>query len=421
MSVIIGGIADDFGGATDLANTWVREGMRVCQVIGVPDGQTDIGNAEAVVVALQTRVMPVDYAVGQALAAQKWLRDAGARQIVFKYCSTFASTSNGNIGPVSDALMEALGADFALISPAFPEKGRTVYKGQLYVGDELLADSPMKDHPLTPMRDANLMRLMGNQSRHEVGLIPLQSVRAGAYEIRNRIADFKAEGIRYAVVDALTDNDLRLIGLAASGHALVTGGSGIGMGLPDNFRNSGVLPRARRPATPAVDGRDLVVAGSYSEATRQQIEAVSRRWPTRKLKIDRLAGGGDEVENMLAWAHSQPARSPVLIFASDDPAEVAQAQDRYGAAEAGQMVKSALGGITAALAESGFSRIVVAGGQTSGAVVSALGVRSLRVGPEIERGVPWTEACGERPLALALKTGEIGDEDFFSHAFDLLS
>ncbi len=421
MSVVLGAIADDFTGATDLANTWVKEGVRVGQVIGVPDAATDTGDAEAVVVALKSRTAPVEDAVGQSLAALRWLREAGAKQVVFKYCSTFDSTARGNIGPVADALLEGLGADFALVCPAFPENGRTIYKGHLFVGDVLLSESSMRDHPLTPMHDANLMRLMEAQSRHQAGLIPLQAVHAGAAEIRSRIADLSAEGKRYGIVDALTDADLRLIGQAAFDHALVTGGSGVGMGLPENFRKDGTLSAAKAQSVGAPAGRKLVLAGSCSAATRAQIAAVKDRWPTRKLDADRLAEGQGEIEAAVAWAFEQPAEIPVMIYASADPDEVAAVQARHGVEEAGQMIEAAFSTIAETLVGDGFTRVVVAGGETSGAVVSALGVRTLRIGQEIAPGVPWTESLGDRPLVLALKSGNFGAESFFQDAFDRLS
>ena len=420
MSVVLGAIADDFTGATDLANTWVKEGVRVCQVIGVPDHNTDIGPAEAVVVALKSRTSPVAEAVDQSVSALRWLHQAGARQIVFKYCSTFDSTADGNIGPVADALMAEAGAAFALICPAFPENGRTIYQGLLFVGDLLLSESSMKDHPLTPMRDASLMRLMAAQSEHGVGLIPLQVVRVGADAIRARITRLKAEGVRYGVVDAIADDDLRTIGRAAWDHALVTGGSGVGMGLPDNFRKSGVLSAGVSPVAPTIAGRELVLAGSCSAATRGQIAAVTHRWPIRKLDPDKLAAGPEEIEDVLDWAIGQPAETPLLIYASADPDEVAAVQARHGVAKAGHMIEGAFGRIASTLSSGGFTRLVVAGGETAGAVVSALGIRVLRIGPEIAPGVPWTESLGDQKLALALKSGNFGSESFFADAFDML-
>lgn len=420
MSIVLGAIADDFTGATDLASAWVKEGVRTVQAIGTPDAGTGIGDAEAVVVALKSRTAPVDEAVRQSLEALTWLREAGAGQVVFKYCSTFDSTDRGNIGPVADALADALGADFALVCPAFPTNGRTIYQGYLHVGDMLLSESPMKDHPLTPMRDSSLVRLMAAQSRRPVGLIPLQDVSAGVERIRRRIADLKAEGAGYGVVDAVADGDLRLIGEAAFDHPLVTGGSGIGIGLPENFRKSGRLSAGAAAVLPATAGREIVLAGSCSVATRAQVAAVEDRWPTRKLDADGLAAGPGEIDDAIGWALGRPADTPVAIYASAGPEEVASVQARFGVERAGRMFETAFGAIAAALASEGFSRIVAAGGETAGAVVSALGVRTLRIAPEIAPGVPWTESVGDRPLALALKSGNFGAENFFIDAFRML-
>lgn len=420
MAILLGAIADDFTGATDLANTLVKEGMRVVQVIGVPDAQTSTGDAEAVVVALKSRTASVTQAVGQSLAALDWLRRQGAAQIVFKYCSTFDSRPTGNIGPVADALMAALGADFALVCPAFPANRRTIYQGHLFVGADLLSDSSMKDHPLTPMRDASLIRLMGAQSARRVGLIPLPVVRGGVEAVRGQVAELRAAGLSYGVADALSDDDLRLIGRAAADHVLITGGSGIAIGLPENFRTAGRLGRPQPPHPPRVSGRSLVLAGSCSAATRGQIVAVAGDWPARRIEVDAIAEGRDVAGDLADWAMVQPESAPVLIHSSTDPAGVAATQARYGADQAGQMIEQVMGALAVRLRAVGFSRIVVAGGETSGAVVSALGVRALRIGPEIAPGVPWTEVLGDTPLALALKSGNFGGERFFVEAFEAL-
>ena len=420
-SVALGAIADDSTGATDLANSWVKEGLRVVQVIGAPDAATEVGEADAVVVALKSRTAPVDAAISQSLAALDWLRAAGAQQIVFKYCSTFDSTPHGNIGPVADALLEALGTDFALLCPAFPENGRTIYRGHLFVGDLLLSDSSMKDHPLTPMRDASLIRLMDAQSRHRTGLVALEHVRAGPAAIRARIEALRAEGLRYAAIDALTDADLRSIGAAAFDHPLVTGGSGVAIGLPDNLRRTGALGAASAPLPPAPPGRELVLAGSCSTATRAQIDAIAGRWPLRRLDPDALAEDAPgEVASALIWAREQPAGLPVAICSSATPEEVARVQARHGAARAGETIERAFAMLAAGLAQDGFTRIAVAGGETSGAVLAGLGVRALGIGPEIAPGVPWTRSLGPRPLALALKSGNFGPPSFFADAFAML-
>ncbi len=425
MSVLLGAIGDDFTGSTDLANTLVKEGMSTVQVIGVPRPGLDIGDAAAVVVALKSRTIPANDAVAQSLAALDWLRGQGARQIFFKYCSTFDSTAEGNIGPVADALMDALDTDFALVCPAFPGTGRTIYQGYLFVGDRLLAESSMKDHPLTPMRDSDLVRLMGAQSAREVGLVPHARVAAGATAIAAAVDGLRGAGKSYGVVDVIADDDLRAIGRAAADHALITGGSGIALGLPANFRDHGALGGPQAPTLPNAEGRSVVLAGSCSAATRGQIALAEKAWPTAKLDVDRIVAGAEVAGETIAWALAQPAETPVLIYSSADPQEVADVQQRHGRDRAGAAIERAMGEIARGLVGGGAHRLIVAGGETAGAVVSALGVEMLRIGPEIDPGVPWTEApagadLGAPTLALALKSGNFGAEDFFAKAFAML-
>lgn len=421
MSALLGAIADDVTGATDLANTLVGQGMSVIQLIGLPDADMQLPDTDAIVVALKSRTAPCDVAVDQSVRVLNWLQAQDVHQIIFKYCSTFDSTDQGNIGPVADALLDHLKGDFALVCPAFPENGRTIYKGTLFVGDLPLSESSMKDHPLTPMRDSSLIRLMDQQSAKRAGLIPLQTVRAGAGAIRDRINTLRQAGISYGVADALTDQDLRTLGTAARDHALITGGSGIALGLPDNFRSAGMLDRTSNTGLPASRGRSLVIAGSCSAATRAQINRASAQWPTRKLDVDRLAAGEAEVETVLNWALQTPPEQPILIYGSADPAEVSATQARYGPERAGALVETALAEIARTLCGHGFGKLIVAGGETSGAAVSALGIKALRIGPEIAPGVPWTEAIGSAPLALALKSGNFGSETFFEDAFGMLT
>ena len=421
MTVVLGAIADDFTGATDLASTWARQGLRVVQTIGVPDDATVAEGAEAIVVALKSRTAPTDEAVAESLAAHRWLKSVGAQQIVFKYCSTFDSTPMGNIGPVADALLEEIGERFTVVCPAFPTNRRTVYQGHLFVGTQLLSDSPMRHHPLTPMRDSSLIRLMETQTGHPVGLVPLSVVRSGAASVSKCMADLRAEGVVYAVTDALTDDDLLTIGVAIKDLPLVTGGSGIGMGLPQNFRDEGLLARSATTWVPQVSGRELVLAGSCSAATRAQLADVTHEWPSRKITTDELAGGPEFVDQLVRWARDNSGPLPVVVYASATPEELLESQARYGTLEAGRKVEEILGGLATRLQKGGFSRIVVAGGETSGAVSLALGVRTLRIGAEIAPGVPWCEVVGsERPLAVALKSGNFGGPTFFRDAFAML-
>ncbi|MEK9724706.1 MAG: 3-oxo-tetronate kinase [Rhodospirillaceae bacterium] len=417
MSILLGAVADDFTGATDLANTLVGQGMATVQAIGVPDATFDPGDAAAVVVALKSRTNPAADAVAESRAALAWLRAQGARQIVFKYCSTFDSTDAGNIGPVADALMDDLGTDFTIACPAFPANGRTIYKGYLYVGDVLLSESGMKDHPLTPMTDANLVRVLGRQTAGRVGLVDMTAVAGGADAIAARFKALRADGHRFTIVDAIVDADLMAIGAAVADLPLITGGSGVALGLPENFRRNGLLAGGTAAALPAVAGRAAVLAGSCSIASRGQVAAAADRWPS--LSLDPLALAQDS-ENALTWVDGQAENEPILIYSSADPAEVAAAQDKLGRDQAGAVVERAMGEIARGLVERGVRRLVVAGGETSGAVVQALGVTGLRIGPEIDPGVPWTETLGEPGMALVLKSGNFGTPDFFMKSLEML-
>jgi len=420
MTVLLGCIADDFTGATDLANTLVQNGMRAVQVIGVPATEIDIGDAEAVVVALKSRTAPVDAAVADSLAAAAWLQQLGARQFVFKYCSTFDSKVTGNIGPVADALLDFLQEDFSIVCPAYPVNGRTIYKGYLFVGDLLLNESPMKDHPLTPMRDANLVRLMSEQSQHRVGLVPFDCVAAGTEAINDAYAALQEEGMGYAVVDVVSDPDLEAIGRSVASHRLVTGGSGVALGLPGNFRRLGLLESAPDPGTPAVAGRRVVFAGSCSVATRLQIRHVEQRWPCLKLDTDRIMAGDPVVAESTDWVCGHTEDTPLLVYASADPQEVKQMHERYGRDQSGAAIERVFGELAHQLVQRGVRQMIVAGGETAGAIVTALGIQAMRICVEIDPGIPWTESLGDVPVALALKSGNFGGEDFFEKAFNML-
>ena len=417
--MLLGAIADDLTGATDLSLMLSRGGMRTVQTIGLPPPGFAVGNADAVVVALKSRTNPADEAKAMSLAALGWLEAAGARQILFKYCSTFDSTPEGNIGPVTEALMDALGTDLTIVCPAFPANGRTVFKGHLFVGDQLLSDSPMRDHPLTPMADASLVRLMREQSALTVGLVPQQIVARGPAAIGEAFAKARQNGEQVLVVDAISDSDLRVIGEACAGLRLITGGSGIAIGLPDNFRRAGLMPEHCEAAPfGAPQGRAAIVAGSCSQATRSQIRAaIAAGMPAMRLDPLAIAEGRLTVGQALDWAVPFADASP-LFYSSAGPEEVQAAQQRLGRARAGEMVEQFLAQIATGLRARGFRRLIVAGGETSGAVVGALAPPALLIGPEIDPGVPWTLTVGmEEPMALALKSGNFGAPDFFLKAW----
>jgi 3-dehydrotetronate 4-kinase len=404
--VLIGCIADDLTGATDLGVTLAREGLSVIQVNGVPDASLRIPAADAFVVALKSRTNPPEEAVAWSLASLEWLRARQAERVYFKYCSTFDSTPRGNIGPVADALLDALGADFTVATPAYPRNGRTVRQGELFVGGVPLAESGMRNHPLTPMTDSNLVRVLQGQARGKVGLIPEAVVAGGAEAIRGRIADLRRQAMRYAIVDATADEHLVAAGDACRDLALTTGGAGLAMGLA-----RAVSWRARKVESvqlPRMEGPSAILAGSCSEATRAQIEAARARYPALRLDPARL-----DADAALDWAASRLATGPVLVYSSASPGEVTPG--------AGGAIEEAFGAIARGLASRGVRRFVVAGGETSGAVVEALGVRALAIGPEIDPGVPWTAALGGEPFLLALKSGNFGSREFFVKAWEALS
>jgi 3-dehydrotetronate 4-kinase len=424
MPLLLGCVADDFTGATDLASMLVKNGMTCVQVIGVPTGP--LPEADAVVVALKSRTAPVAQAIAESLAAAEALLAAGAKQLFFKYCSTFDSTDAGNIGPVADALLKRLGAGFAIACPAFPANGRSIFQGHLFVGQRLLSESGMENHPLTPMTDPDLVRVLSRQTDGGVGLVPFAVVEQGAAAIRRDFTRLTDQGRRYAIVDAVSDAHLFAIGEAVAGQALVTGGSGVAMGLPANFRAAGLLPeRGDAAALPAPQGFCAVVAGSCSRATLGQIGFARDHAPV--LELDALAtpDAAALARQALDWVEGKldPAR-PVVIAASALPEKVAALQAKLGRETAGALVEDALAAVAEGLVARGVQRLVVAGGETSGAVVQRLGVTSLRIGAEIDPGVPWTfaerrSAGGAAPagIHLALKSGNFGARDFFLKAF----
>lgn len=416
MTIKLGCIADDFTGATDLANNLVRAGMRTVQTIGIP-GVPLRDDADAVVVALKTRTLSAADAVAQSLAALQWLQAQGAEQIYFKYCSTFDSTAQGNIGPVTDALMTQLGTAFTIATPAFPDNKRTVFKGYLFAGDVLLNESGMQHHPLTPMTDPNLVRVLSAQTSRKVGLIDYSVVAAGQDAIRARIQELMAQGVEIAIVDAVSNNDLLTLGPVLHGMPLVTAGSGVAIGLPSNWGLS--------PASAAVlkrsQGLQAVVAGSCSAATNGQVAAfIASGRPAWALDPMALAAGEDVVGQVLAWAVPHMLDGPVLIYSTAQPDQVKQAQGALGVERAGAMIEAAIARIAVRLVECGVRQLIVAGGETSGAVVQALGLEQIVIGEQIDPGVPW--CAGYTPVAqgdvsIALKSGNFGTQDFFTKAF----
>ncbi|TDV33863.1 uncharacterized protein YgbK (DUF1537 family) [Paraburkholderia caballeronis] len=418
---LLGCIADDFTGATDLASMLVRGGMRTVQIIDVPHDTEPVA-ADALVVALKSRTIAAPDAVAQSLAALAWLKKQGCRQFYFKYCSTFDSTQTGNIGPVSESLMDALGTDFAIACPAFPENGRSVYRGYLFVGDALLNESGMEKHPLTPMTDPNLLRVLASQSTVATGLLRYDTIAAGEQAIRDAAAALRAQGVRLAIADALSNDDLRTLGRAFADAPLLTGGSGLAIGLPDNFLRAGLLDADKAAAQlPVVGGRAVVLAGSSSRASQAQVAHWCESRPALRLDPLALAAGAPVIDDALAFFDAH-ADATVLLYATAAPDKLAQVQAQLGVERAGQLIEHALATIARELVRRGVRRFVVAGGETSGAVVQALGISRLRIGTTIDPGVPWTLGNGpDGDLALALKSGNFGSVDFFTRALGMQS
>ncbi len=423
MAYILGSIADDYTGASDLANTLSQNGLRTVQTIGIPAASLVVPDVDAVVVSLKIRSVPAPEAVAAAIAADRWLRERGARHVLYKICSTFDSTDDGNIGPVTDALRAASGAGVAIVTPAFPQTGRTVYLGRLFVGNMLLNESPLKDHPLNPMHDANLVTVLERQSRAPVGLLDIVTVAGGPDAIRARLGVLAAAGNGAAIADAVFERDLEALGTVALEAPLSTGASGLGLGLARAVvRQRGGRAHTGADATQPVGGYAAIVAGSCSQATLEQIAVAEAAMPVRRLDPERLLSGSDEVEAAVAWAAERLERGPVLVAAGAPPAQVAQLQAKYGREVAGRAIEAATSTIVAELVRRGVKRLIVAGGETSGAAVDRLGIPAFLVGPEIAPGVPVLRTLGnaDGELLVALKSGNFGGRDFFAAALAMM-
>jgi 3-dehydrotetronate 4-kinase len=427
MSLVLGCIADDYTGASDLANTLTRNGLRTILTIGIPRAALAMPEIDAVVIAMKIRSVSVDEAVAAARAANRWLQQRGAGHVLYKICSTFDSTDAGNIGPITEALRNDTGTGTVLVTPAFPETQRTVYLGNLFVGQAPLNESPMKDHPLNPMRDANLVRVLGRQCQGKVGLADLFTVSGGPGILCERLAELAASGHVAAIADAVFERDLEVIGEVAAREKLSTGASGLGLGLARALVKAGRITGEAADVSAAlqpVGGHAAILAGSCSKATLEQIEIAKKSMPVLRLDPERLADGrGDgEIENALSWACEHIAAGPVLITTSEEPEAVARIQQRYGRDSSGHAIEQGMASIAKGLLEAGVRRLIVAGGETSGAAVGRLGIPAFRVGPEIAPGVPVLRSLGygKLELLMALKSGNFGGPDFFEKALGVM-
>jgi 3-dehydrotetronate 4-kinase len=417
---LLGCIADDFTGGTDLANNLVKRGFRTVQTLGIPRWPKAAAGSDAVVVALKTRTCPPNQAVRESLRALEWLQTLGCKQFYFKYCSTFDSTPRGNIGPVIDALLAALSSNFTIACPAFPDNGRTVYRGHLFVHDVLLSESGMQNHPLTPMTDPNLVRFLSAQTSSQVGLIRFDRISQGPKAVVQEIQSLRQDKVRIAITDCLSNADLVVVGDAVKELTLVTGGSGLALGLAANFGLSGAAP----VSVPAFPGNRAILAGSCSKMTLRQIEHAKPTCSHRQISVKSLAEDSEAViGEVVSWAREMLSKpKPLLIYTSETVAGLTKNQNELGIETSGSLCEDALAQIASSLVNDGVTQLIVAGGETSGAVVKKLAIGLLKIGPEIDPGVPWTLAIGPgKQLALALKSGNFGSEDFFTKAWEQLS
>ena len=412
--MLLGCIGDDFTGSSDLANTLAKQGMYTVQYTGVPATAAE-PDVEAGVVALKSRSIEVGEAIRQSLEALEWLQAQGCTQFVFKYCSTFDSTDEGNIGPVADALTQALAADKVIVCPAFPGTGRSVYQGHLFVKDTLLNESGMENHPLTPMTDPDLRRLLAAQSKLKVGHVSSIDVLKGADAIADALDDQHQQGNKLIVVDAIRDEDLMQIGLAASELELITGGSGIAMGLPANFMAKGLISGDITQWS-GQEGRCVALSGSCSRTTRAQIEEHAKTDPIFEVSVADVMNKTLTPDIAVAWALEQ-AGIP-LVYSSADTETVAAVQKLFGREAAAALLEEFFAETSRQLVAAGVTRLLVAGGETSGAVVEGLGLETLEIGVEIDPGIPALRA--NKDLVIALKSGNFGSLDYFSKAAAIL-
>ncbi|NNS06329.1 3-oxo-tetronate kinase [Erwinia sp. JH02] len=412
----LGVIADDFTGATDIASFLVQNGMSTVQVNGVPAGPLS-SQADAIVVSLKSRSCAAEKAVADSLQALAWLQQQGCERFYFKYCSTFDSTAQGNIGPVTDALLAALGESQTIISPSLPVNGRTVYQGHLFVMDQLLSDSGMRHHPVTPMTDSNLLRLMEAQASGKAGLINSQTLDQGADAVRQALEELAQQGVQYVVLDALNEQHLLTQGEALRDRRLVTGGSGLAIGLARQWASAG-HDSARAQAAGAPQGqRAVVLSGSCSTMTNRQVARYRQQAAAAAIDVERALHERDRYASELCdWVvqHESDALAP-LLFATSDPETLQRIQQQYGAARSSEAVEQLFAAVVRELQQRGWQRFIVAGGETSGVVAQTLGIDAFHIGPVISPGVPWVRALGQ-PVSLALKSGNFGDENFFARA-----
>ncbi len=421
--VFLGCIADDVTGATDLAINLVKGGMRVVQFLSTPSAaQLEGLNCDAVVVALKTRSVTADQAIRDSLAAVEVLKSCGCQRFYFKYCSTFDSTPEGNIGPVAAAIMQRLDAEKTIVCPAFPAAGRTVYLGHLFVNGKLLNESGMQNHPLNPMTDSDIVRFLGRQTALSVGRVETPHIAAGSDSTANAIDRAVSEGDQLLVTDTCCDTDLATIAEAVVDHVFITGGSGIARYLPDAWRREGLIAKTiHSPELRPIKGKTLIIAGSCSEVTQRQVAYMKDRSVCVRVDVEALMQDFDALVDKFESVVPNVDDRPLMIYSTAEAHEIEPLHKKYGRTEVCRTVENFHGHVARRLVRAfGFGKIIVAGGETAGAVMRDLEVSRLQIGPEICTGVPWTFTSGKLDIAIALKSGNFGGEDFFESASTML-
>ncbi|PHM35743.1 3-oxo-tetronate kinase [Xenorhabdus innexi] len=421
MTIKLGVIADDFTGATDIASLMVQNGWQVALLLSIPDDSTFIPHdVDAIIISLKSRSCPVDESIEQSLKACRWLRQkANCSRLFFKYCSTFDSTIKGNIGPVTDVLMDELQIDLCLICPALPINGRTVVYGYLFVNGQLLNESDMQYHPINPMKDSNLLRLMEQQSRGTAGLVDINCVRQGELSIRDRLCQLRCKGIRYAVVDTLLMDDLLLVAQAAHDMTLITGGSGLG-GAIARYCSGGNSEKTSIKKLPLPRNRRMVIlSGSCSVMTYRQVLEYKKIASTMELDIDKCINNPDYIHLLVDWIIQQPMKGLApMLYTTRPPGVLKLTHNQYESFQVSKIIEQLFAQIANELRQKDFNTFIITGGETSGKVVQSLGINQVGIGAIIAHGVPWVYDL-QSDCWLALKSGNFGEVDFFHYAQEI--
>ena len=420
----LGIIGDDFTGSSDIANNLKKSGMQVSMYAGVPNllpEEIKKEQTDAAVIALKTRTIPIEDAIRESLEALSWLKDCGCEQFIFKYCSTFDSTKEGNIGPVTDAIMEELNTNFTIACPSFPDAGRTVYFGHMFVNGKPLNESGMENHPLTPMTDHNLVRWLGHQTKNNVGLIDFETISKGENSVKEKIRNLKKDGYKYAIIDTNKNDDFDIICNAVKNLPFLTGGSGIALGLPKIYKDKGLLSVSNFQI-PKNNSNAIILSGSCSVTTINQINIYKENNPSFYISPDEVINNEDLIEKVLSWIKDNETQSP-LVYSSSDIKSVSEKQKQYGQELLANKIEKFFELLSKRLVKDNFGTFISAGGETSGAVIKGLGIQELKIGKEISHGVPalWSpESNGNKPVSVTLKSGNFGQDDFFTRALKAL-